>query len=66
MKLKRKNQGNLKLLKAIDELIEDIENSNWKDKIELIESRPDADRVHSDDIFFLDIKYSYNFDSSCI
>lgn len=55
LKLKRKNQGNLKLIKAIDKLIEDIETSNWKDKLELIESRPDADRVHSDDIFFFDI-----------
>jgi len=55
LKLKRKNQGNLKLTKAIDKLIEDIESSNWKNKIELIESRPDADRVHSEDIFFFDI-----------
>ena len=55
MKLKRKNQGNLKLIKAIDKLIEDIENSELKDKIELIESRPDADRVHSNDFFFFDI-----------
>ncbi len=55
LKLKRKNQGNLKLIKAIDKLIEDIESSDWKNKLELIESRPDADRVHSDDIFFFDI-----------
>jgi mRNA interferase HigB len=55
LKFKRKNQGNLKLNKAIDKLIEDIEKSDWKDKLELVESRPDADRVHSDDIFFFDI-----------
>jgi len=55
LKYKRKNQGNLKLNKAIDKLIEDIENSVWKDKLDLVESRPDADRVHSDDIFFFDI-----------
>jgi mRNA-degrading endonuclease HigB of HigAB toxin-antitoxin module len=55
LKLKRKNQGNLKLIKAIDKLIRDIENSDWKDKFELIESRPDADRVHSDNFFFFDI-----------
>lgn len=36
IKLKRKNQGNLKLLKAVDKLIEDIENAGWKDKSELI------------------------------
>lgn len=55
LKLKRKNQGNLKLIKAIDKFIEDIENSELKDKFELIESRPDADRVHSNDFFFFDI-----------
>ncbi len=55
LKLKRKNQGNLKLIKAIDNLIKDIENSYWKDKLELIESRPDADRVHRDNFFFFDI-----------
>lgn len=54
-KLKIKNQGNLKLTKAIDKLIEDIENSNWNNKMELVESRLDADRVHSEDIFFFDI-----------
>ncbi len=55
IKLKRKNQGNLKLTKAIDALIEAIESSDWQDKLELIESRPDADRVHSEDFFFFDI-----------
>jgi len=55
LKLKRKNQGNLKLAKAIDKLIADIESANWKNKMELIESRPDADRVHSEDFFFFDI-----------
>ncbi|HDH31211.1 MAG TPA: type II toxin-antitoxin system HigB family toxin [Candidatus Wolfebacteria bacterium] len=55
LKLKRKNQGNLKLAKAIDKLIVDIESANWKNKLELIESRPDADRVHSEDFFFFDI-----------
>jgi len=45
----------LQLTKAIDKLIDDIENADWKDKLELIESRPDADRVHSKDFFFLDI-----------
>ena len=36
-------------------MIEDIENSEWKDKLELTEIRPDANRVHSEDFFFLDI-----------
>lgn len=55
LKLKRKNQGNLKLSKAIDKLIKDIENSDWKNKLELIESRSDADRVHSENFFFFNI-----------
>ncbi len=55
LKLKRKNQGNIKLSKAIDKLILDIENSEWNNKLELIISRPDADRVHSGDFFFFNI-----------
>ncbi len=55
LKLKRKNQGNVKLLKAIDKLIMDIESSEWENKLEVIESRPDADRVHPDNFFFFDI-----------
>lgn len=55
LKLKRKNQGNVKFSKAIDKLIRDIESSEWKNKLEVIESRPDADRVHSDNFFFFDI-----------
>ena len=45
----------MKLSKAIDKLITDIESSEWKDKLELIETRPDADRVHSEDFFFFNI-----------
>lgn len=54
-KLKKKNQGNLKLVKAIDKLVEDIEGADWTNKQELINARPDADRVHSEDVFFFDI-----------
>ena len=55
LKLKRKNQGNVNLLKAIDKLILDIEHSDWKNKMDVITTRPDADRVHSDNFFFFDI-----------
>ncbi len=55
LKLKRKNQGNIRLLKAIDRLISEIENSEWKNKMDVIKLRPDADRVHSDNFFFFDI-----------
>lgn len=55
LKLKRKNQGNVKLLKAIDRLISDIENSNWENKMDVLSTRSDADRVHSDNFFFFNI-----------
>lgn len=55
LKLKRKNQGNIKLSQAIEKLIFEIENSEWKNKMDVIESRPDADRVHSDNFFFFNI-----------
>ena len=55
LKLKRKNRGNVKLSKAIDKLITDIENAQWKNKLEVIKSRPDADRVHSNNVFFFNI-----------
>ena len=56
LKFKRKNRGSSKLCNAIDKLIsDDIENAEWKDKIELIEARPDADRVHSEDFFFFNL-----------
>jgi len=55
LKLKRKNQGNVKLLKAVDRLIYEIENSDWQNKMDVIKDRLDADRVHSDNFFFFDI-----------
>jgi len=55
LKLKRKNQGNIKLLRAIDKLIADIEDSEWENKMDIIKARPDADRVHSDNFYFFNI-----------
>ncbi len=55
LKLKKKNRGNIKLTKAIDELITDIINSDWKSKLELQDDRIDADLVHNDGFFFFDI-----------
>lgn len=54
-KLKRKNQGNSKLIHAIDKLILDIESTNWTKKTDIKSSRPDADCVHSDGFYFFDI-----------
>ena len=54
-KLKASNQGNVRLKKAIDKLIQDILENDWKTPIELIETRPDADNVHSDGFYFFNL-----------
>lgn len=54
-RLKRKNRGNTKLIKAIDKLIADIQVNAWDSQIELKESRPDADCVHSDGFYFFNL-----------
>lgn len=54
-KLKRKNKGNALLVKAIDNLLEDIEANDWEDQTELNQLRPDADKVHSDGFYFFNI-----------
>lgn len=54
-KLKRKNKGNVLLTDAIDKLIKDIEDNNWKNQTELNQIRSDADCVHSDGFYFFDI-----------
>src|SRR5690606_22149367 len=54
-KLKRKNRGNIHLVKAIDGLVEDIEENNWKKQTELNRTRQDADNVHSDGFYFFNI-----------
>lgn len=55
LKLKVKNRGNVKLLKAVDSLIDDIENARWKTKSDILAGRPDADCIHSDGFYFFDI-----------
>jgi mRNA interferase HigB len=54
-KVKRKNQGNVKLIKAINKLIEDIENHQFVSWEELKAVRKDADRVHNDGFYFFNI-----------
>ena len=54
-KVKRKNKGNVALIKAIDELIKVIDENNWKDQTELVKTRRDADNVHSDGFYFFNI-----------
>lgn len=54
-KLKRKNRGNVLLAKAVNRLIQDIEENEWEDQNELNQTRPDADCVHSDGFYFFNI-----------
>ncbi|MDO5970622.1 type II toxin-antitoxin system HigB family toxin [Flavivirga aquimarina] len=54
-KFKRKNKGNINLARAVDKLIEDIEENDWKNQTELNRSRSDADCVHSDGFYFFNI-----------
>lgn len=54
-KLKRKNKGNVSLIKEIDKLINDISENNWKDQSDLNKTRSDADNVHSDGFYFFNI-----------
>lgn len=55
IKLKKKNKGNLKLNKAIDKLISDLENAKWKNKDEVLKARGDADCVHKEGFYFFDL-----------
>ena len=54
-KLKKKNAGNEKLVKAIDALIDDFRKSRWTNKDEVLKDRKDGDCVHSDGYYFFDI-----------
>ena len=54
-KLIRKNRGNSKLLKAVQQLIADIENSDWGTPHDLTEKRPDADCVYGGEFYFFNI-----------
>ena len=54
-RLKRKNRSNKQLIKAIDDLIVDILINNWDSPLELKQTRPDADSVHSDGFYFFNL-----------
>jgi len=54
-KLVRKNRGNSKLAKAVQELISDIEDSDWKNPQDLTENRTDADCVYGGEFYFFNI-----------
>ncbi len=54
-KLKRKNRGNKILGHAIDQIITDLEKNDFINQSQLTAIRPDADLVHSEGFYFLDI-----------
>lgn len=54
-KLIKKQQGNVKLIKAVNELIRLIEANNWKTPHELTEDRSDADCVYGGEFYFFNI-----------
>lgn len=54
-KLKRKNKGNVPLSVAIDSLISELEYNQFNNQAELVIVRPDADCVHADGFYFLNI-----------
>lgn len=59
-KLKRKNSGNSLLANAIDKLLNDLKQSNWKNKLDIIKQRPDADCIYND-FYFFDINVHRTF-----
>lgn len=54
-KLIRKNRGNSKLVKAVQQLISEIEHSNWETPHDLTEKIPDADCVYGGEFYFFNI-----------
>ena len=54
-KLIRKNRGNSKLVRSVQQLIVDIEESNWETPLDLTEKRPDADCVYGGEFYFFNI-----------
>ncbi|MEX2410213.1 MAG: type II toxin-antitoxin system HigB family toxin [Candidatus Paceibacterota bacterium] len=54
-KLIRKNRGNSKLVKAVQQLISEIEDSNWETPLDLTAKRPDADCVYGGEFYFFNI-----------
>jgi mRNA-degrading endonuclease HigB of HigAB toxin-antitoxin module len=54
-KLIKKNKGNSKLVKAVQQLISDIEENSWNTPLDLLEDRPDADCVYGGEFYFFNI-----------
>jgi hypothetical protein len=57
IRYRQKNIGNVKLSREIERLITDIESSDIRSPKDLLEIRKDADRVHSAEIYFLNLHF---------
>ncbi|PZX11275.1 mRNA interferase HigB [Breznakibacter xylanolyticus] len=55
IKIIQKNKGNTRLIQSIEQLINDIEQSHWKNPAELTANRPDADCVYGGEFYFFNI-----------
>lgn len=56
LKFQKKRLGNTALVKAINELIAELQNGNWVNGDALIVNRPDADLVHNEGFYFFNIR----------
>lgn len=54
IKLKKKNIGNVLLVKAIEKLMNDLELSTWENQDSMLKIRQDADCIY-DGFYFFDI-----------
>ena len=54
-KLVRKNKGNKRLVKAVSDLVSDIEKSSWDTPLDLVKDRPDADCVYGGEFYFFNL-----------
>jgi mRNA-degrading endonuclease HigB of HigAB toxin-antitoxin module len=54
-KLIRKNRGNPKLIKSVQQLLSDIEEGDWKTPLDLTGKRTDADCVYGGEFYFFNI-----------
>src|SRR4051812_725166 len=54
-KLRRKNKGNVKLIKAIKDLVDSLENHQFNDWEALKAVCKDADKVHNEGFYFFNI-----------
>lgn len=54
-KLIKKNRGNSKLVKAVQQLLTDIEESDWKTPLDMTVKRTDADCVYGGEFYFFNI-----------